>query len=144
MEQNPQIGLVFADSEEFDEGGVQCRSLLSTSRFYSEIIAGPPIDHAFQKLLLENFIPTSTVMVRRRCFETTGLFDLALKGPEDRDMWSRIAARIFQSRAFPGCWAGSARFPRVFRATSRPLFDPASGCGASPATFFRTSHRYEQ
>ena len=40
MDQNPQIGLVFADSDEFDEGGVQCRSLLSKSRFYSEIIAG--------------------------------------------------------------------------------------------------------
>ena len=92
MQRNPRIGLVFSDEDEFDDSGVQCRSLLSKSRFYSEIVSGTVIDRAFQRLLQENFIPTSTVMVRKRCFDTTGLFDVVLKGPEDRDMWSRIAA----------------------------------------------------
>lgn len=94
MEQHPHVGLVFADGEEFDESGVQCASLVSKSRFHAEITTGTVILDAFQKLLEENFIPTSTVMVRKSCFETTGVFDLALKGPEDRDMWSRIAARF--------------------------------------------------
>lgn len=92
MERNSGVGLVFSDEEEFDDEGVQCPSLLSTSRFHSEIIGGSAIGGAFQKLLEENFIPTSTVMVRTACFRTSGLFDVALKGPEDRDMWSRIAA----------------------------------------------------
>jgi glycosyltransferase involved in cell wall biosynthesis len=91
MERNSEVGLVFSDEEEFDENGMQCRSLLSKSRFYSEIVAGSVIGGAFQKLLEENFIPTSTVMVRTTCFDTTGLFDVALKAAEDRDMWSRIA-----------------------------------------------------
>jgi len=94
MDRNPQIGLVFSDEEEFDEGGVQCASLLSTSRFYAELVSGAAIARAFQKLLEENYIPTSMVTARRECFETAGLFDLALKGPEDRDMWSRIAAHF--------------------------------------------------
>jgi glycosyltransferase involved in cell wall biosynthesis len=94
MDQNAAVGLVFADEEEFDDHGVQCRSLVSTSRFYPAITAAPVIDDAFRKLLEENFIPTSMVMVRRSCFESTGLFDVALKGPEDRDLWSRIAVRF--------------------------------------------------
>jgi glycosyltransferase involved in cell wall biosynthesis len=92
LDKNPKIGLVFSDEEEFDEEGVHCSSLLAMSRFYSEIVSGSIIDRAFQKLLLENFIPTSTVMVRRHCFDITGLFDVDLKAAEDRDMWSRIAA----------------------------------------------------
>ena len=44
MERNVGVGLVFSDEEEFDEHGVQCRSLVSTSRFYAEIVASPVID----------------------------------------------------------------------------------------------------
>jgi hypothetical protein len=91
MEQSAAVGLVFSDAEEFDEQGLQCRSLVSTSRFSAEVAAGTVIDGAFGKLLEENFIPTSTVMVRKACFESAGVFDVALKGPEDRDMWSRLA-----------------------------------------------------
>ncbi len=93
FETHPDVGLMFADEEEFDEHGVQCGSLLATSRFYPEIVNGVPIANAFQKLLMENFIPTSTVLVRRECFDTEGLFECELKASEDRDMWSRIAAR---------------------------------------------------
>ena len=92
MDRNPRIGLVFSDEDEFDDDGVQCASLLGKSRFHAEIVSGATIEQPFQKLLAENFIPTSTVMVRRQCFETVGLFDVTLKGPEDRDMWSRLAA----------------------------------------------------
>jgi glycosyltransferase involved in cell wall biosynthesis len=92
MEAHPEIGLLFSDEEEFDEHGVQRPSLLSTSRFYPEIVSGIPIANAYQKLLEENFIPTSTVLARRECFDTVGLFERELQASEDRDMWSRIAA----------------------------------------------------
>ena len=94
MDRNPHVGLVFSDEDEFDDQGVQCVSLLSKSRFYSEIVSSSLVQQPFQKLLLENFIPTSTVMVRKRCFDATGVFDLSLRGPEDRDMWSRIAVHF--------------------------------------------------
>ncbi len=92
MDARPDLGLLFADEDEFDEHGVQCASLLGTSRFHADISRGTAMPDAFQKLLEENYIPTSTVMARRECFETAGLFDSALKVSEDRDMWSRIAA----------------------------------------------------
>ena len=94
MDRDSSVGLVFSDEAEFDDGGVLCPSLVSTSRFHSEIASRSVIDGAFRKLLEENFIPTSTVMVRRECFQSTGLFDIGLKGPEDRDMWSRLAVQF--------------------------------------------------
>lgn len=94
MEQHPEVGLLFADAEEFEAETVSCRSLLSTSRYWAELQAQPIVTEAFQKLLEENFIPTSTVMIRKGCFSTAGTFDVMLKGPEDRDMWSRIAADV--------------------------------------------------
>ncbi|HEY3306152.1 MAG TPA: glycosyltransferase [Candidatus Binatia bacterium] len=47
---------------------------------------------AFAELVKFNFIPTSTVMIRKECFEKVGLFDLNLISVEDRDMWLRISA----------------------------------------------------
>ena len=51
-----------------------------------------PIADAFQKLIIENFVPTSTVMIRRGGFSLAGLFDEELPNAEDRDMWLRLAA----------------------------------------------------
>ena len=92
MAAHPEIGLVFSDEDEFDEAGVHCPSLLATTRHGSGFAHAQVITDAFQKLLEENFIPTSTVMVRRGCFDRAGSFDVALKAAEDRDMWCRIAA----------------------------------------------------
>jgi len=93
IDAQPELGLVFADEDEFDEDGVHCASLLGASRSSPAIVSGVPMANAFRTLLEENFIPTSTVMARRECFDAAGLFDPILRGPEDRDMWSRIAAR---------------------------------------------------
>ncbi len=94
MAEHPSVGLVFADEEEFDDCGVVRASLLGTSQFHQELRSGGIVKDAFRKLLVENFVPTSTVMVRRACFAQTGVFDVTLKGPEDRDMWSRIAVQF--------------------------------------------------
>jgi len=45
----------------------------------------------FQQLAVKNKIGTSTVMVRKEIFEKVGFFDESLRGPEDWDMWLRIA-----------------------------------------------------
>ena len=126
------------------KAGVQCRSLLSTSRFYSEIIAGSPIDHAFQKLLRENFIPTSTVMVRRRCFET----DRTVRSGAQRTGRSRyvvphrrvLSNRVHSQNAGPEARGSLECFARRRDHASIP--HPA--LERSPATFFRTSRRYER
>ena len=54
----------------------------------------------FHHLLRENFVITSTVMVRRACLAATGGFDPALRVSEDFDLWVRIA-RLFPLRFVP-------------------------------------------
>jgi glycosyltransferase involved in cell wall biosynthesis len=90
---NPGIALLFSDEVEFDEHGVVRSSLIAGSRCYPAIVDQVPIQEPVNKLLIENFIPTSSVLVRRRCFDTSGLFDESLRVSEDRDLWTRIAAR---------------------------------------------------
>lgn len=43
------------------------------------------------KLIDRNFIPTSSVMMRRGCFKRCGFFDESLKRSEDWDLWLRVA-----------------------------------------------------
>lgn len=48
----------------------------------------------FDKLMVENFIgSTSFVLVRRKCFEDCGLFDINMKSAQDAEMWLRIAKK---------------------------------------------------
>lgn len=57
---------------------------------------GQPIadEHkAFSQLVVSNFIPTLTVLMRRSCLGEVGVFDETLLGAGDWDMWLRIAAR---------------------------------------------------
>jgi glycosyltransferase involved in cell wall biosynthesis len=94
LEDHSNIGLVFSDEEEISTPGTMRHSLLASSSFYSDLIDQTPLHDAFRKLLIENFIPTSTVMVRKACFATAGLFDESLRVVEDRDLWLRMAAHF--------------------------------------------------
>ncbi len=81
LQRDPEVGLVFSRMEDVDTDG----------RTRGVKPAGP-IGRDFRGLLEEGgHLPTSTVMVRRRCFETAGLFDERLRVYEDFDMWIRIA-----------------------------------------------------
>lgn len=44
-----------------------------------------------KNLLLQNFIVTSSVVLKKRCFEEVGLFDEKIVYAEDYDMWIRIS-----------------------------------------------------
>jgi hypothetical protein len=88
------VGLLFADAEEWEDDKILKSSILATTTFHSAVVSQVPIRDAFGKLVIENFIPTSSVMIRRDCFLTTGLFDEDLPVVEDRDMWLRVAAHF--------------------------------------------------
>jgi glycosyltransferase involved in cell wall biosynthesis len=45
----------------------------------------------WEQLVVKNRLTTSSVVVRRRALDRAGLFDTDLQGPEDRDLWLRIA-----------------------------------------------------
>ncbi|MCA9467859.1 MAG: glycosyltransferase [Nitrospira sp.] len=94
MMAHPEIAMVFSDHEEFNEKGMSLDSYLGTKlkSFAVFPIETGPIENAFEKLVVENFISTPTVMVRKACLEKTGLFDEEIWSVEDRDLWLRISA----------------------------------------------------
>jgi len=49
----------------------------------------------FEELLLGNFIPTATMMIRKSLLDTVGIFDQApeLRSTEDYELWLRLAAQ---------------------------------------------------
>lgn len=51
----------------------------------------PVVKVSFEQLLTKNRLGTSTVLIRSSIFQTVGNFDQSLQGPEDYDMWLRIA-----------------------------------------------------
>ena len=81
LEAHPNAGLVY--------GQMLSYSLHDTDK---KRILPSKIVRSFQDLVREsNTIPTSTVLVRRRCFETVGFFSPAFPVAEDFDLWLRIA-----------------------------------------------------
>ncbi len=92
FEKNPEIGLVFADAEVFQDDGVRAPSFWMSRGFHNELTANPcNVENAFEKLLEVNFIPAASVVVRRECFAAVGLFEESIKLVTDKDMWLRIA-----------------------------------------------------
>lgn len=51
----------------------------------------PVIEDCFYLLFVENFIKTSTVMIRRDILNQAGLFDESLRTVEDRDLFIRVS-----------------------------------------------------
>jgi len=86
LDGNPGAGFVHTAIEVVDEGG----KVVERPRHYEG-------DHAFdavatfKDLYLDNKVSCPTVMVRRECYERTGLYDHSLPFAADWDMWLRIA-----------------------------------------------------
>ena len=100
LEDHPELGFVFTNfvvcnNEEEDFAGTFLdtyagfwnlpKTVIGTTR---SIIRGRA---AYENLFSENYIGTSGVVVPKQVFMTVGEFDETLAGPEDRDMWFRIA-----------------------------------------------------
>ncbi|HET9530055.1 MAG TPA: glycosyltransferase [Blastocatellia bacterium] len=87
LDSHKEIGFVYSDYAFIDRSGM----LLDKPLIYSR----HPLQKGFilKHLLHFDFIPPSTVMVRRTCLETVGLFDSALEPAEDFDWLLRLAGR---------------------------------------------------
>ncbi|WP_017317902.1 glycosyltransferase family 2 protein [Mastigocladopsis repens] len=83
LDNNPAVGLVHTWMLLINEQGK------STGRVMESNAEGD----VWQQLVEKNVIACPSVMVRRCCFETVGVFDRNLRSVEDWDMWIRIAAR---------------------------------------------------
>lgn len=83
------IGVIYCQYNIINEDGV-----IANKHFILK--ADPDIrGNIFKKLLLVNMITGSGsgVLIKRKCFESVGLFDENLRACEDWDMWLRIAQK---------------------------------------------------
>jgi len=85
LEAQPSLGLVHTDLMTFDERGIIHR----TRRAFSNPCGGMVLD----RLLLDNFITTSTVMAPTARLLDAGLFGEERRVSEDFELWLRMAAR---------------------------------------------------
>jgi len=108
---NPAVGVVYGPIIRIDENG----------RVVPAADATRHAGRITERLFVENFIPFTTTVVRRACFEKAGQFDVHLRTSYDYDLWLRIStdwefAFVEQPAAYYRTWSGqmSHRRFRVF------------------------------
>lgn len=82
---NPRVGVIYSNARYIDEGGKEIHFRLEP--FYLKPRAGMVTNW----LLFDNFIPFSSSVVRRSCFDRVGIFDESIKMGIDWDLWLRIS-----------------------------------------------------
>jgi glycosyltransferase involved in cell wall biosynthesis len=87
MEENPRIGLTFTKALVFTESESGRLTDIDLLSYSGEV--------NLRTLLLGSYIPACTVVVRKSCLDTVGLFDESreLVGTEDYELWLRVAAQ---------------------------------------------------
>ena len=78
-----EIGLCYSDCEVIDAEGTEL------GRYARRV--KPHEGRVLHPLLVENFIPTVTVMISREAYEAAGPFDPTLNMPADYEQWLRMA-----------------------------------------------------
>jgi len=81
FQDRPEVGVVYSGYRRMDRDGRPLPTALP--RMHRGWVSGA--------LLIENFVPASSAVVRRECFQRCGEFDVALKTGEDYDMWLRLS-----------------------------------------------------
>ena len=80
LQQHPEVALVYARMWSYSVESPQKRRL-----------DPPTVARSFEQLLNgRNTVTTSTVIVRRECFDTVGVFNPHLRAAEDHELWLRI------------------------------------------------------
>jgi glycosyltransferase involved in cell wall biosynthesis len=83
LDDNPAVGLVYSWISVIDEQGK------ATGRVITYDAQGDVL----REILVRNIIYCPSVVVRRCCFDTVGLFEPNLRFNEDWEIWIRIASR---------------------------------------------------
>jgi glycosyltransferase involved in cell wall biosynthesis len=91
----PQAALLFGDMRRFSDDGWTEPTMFQRYALTSAFFGGDSIVvDAVPKLLRMNFLPTGTVLARKRCLLEVGLFDEQLTLCEDWDLWLRVALKF--------------------------------------------------
>ncbi len=89
LDTHPEIGFIFCDV-----AFMANEKILNATVFKSR---GKPYSGSiYKQVISKNFISTSAMIVRKKCFDRVGLFDELLQVSEDHDMWIRLA-RYFKA-----------------------------------------------
>jgi glycosyltransferase involved in cell wall biosynthesis len=86
IREDPTVGLVYSGMYRFDS---ETGAILS-----QHPIKHCPSGHVLRQLYFWQFVPSPTPLIRREVFNKVGVFNPALRGCDDWDMWLRIAARF--------------------------------------------------
>ncbi|MBW1793720.1 MAG: glycosyltransferase family 2 protein [Deltaproteobacteria bacterium] len=99
MDGNKNIDFLFGDKQRFSDDGTITISSMFTEKGYDENFFGDPlyVRNAYKKLLQEPYIPTGTVIMKKGCFDRSGLFDETIY-VEDFEFWLRSA--LFNNLAY--------------------------------------------
>lgn len=89
FEKNKALGLAYTDAYILKDDSFGVYGPKNMRSFQTR---PPHRGKVFKYLFAQNFVLTSSVMVRRECFKRVGLFDPALVPIEDYDRWLRISA----------------------------------------------------
>lgn len=93
----PHVGLIYSDCRQLDTSGrVSGRTSDAADLADGKI---------FDQLLVDNFIATSTVLIRRSVFQELGGFATTITGCADWDMWLRYAVSGREVRVHPDALA---------------------------------------
>ena len=83
LDSNAKLGLVYSDSYLFDEKSLRKKTFFNNLRPYR--------GNVFNELILDNFIPLLTVMVRKDILYRFGIFNPKYEINEEYDLWLKIA-----------------------------------------------------
>jgi len=122
MESRPDVDFLFGDKQRFsNDGSLIIRSMFREKGYDADFFGDPfLVIEPYRKLLDAPYVPTGTVMMKKACFEATGLFDPDIYA-EDWEFWLRVAlhhrfayaGEIWElERDRPG--SGSKNLPAVY------------------------------
>jgi glycosyltransferase involved in cell wall biosynthesis len=88
MLETPSAGMVYSKVLEIDECGTDFRYFEQRNENVSKVEKGRAF---FERIFRENFVCSSSVVIRRACLERIGGFDARLNFACDWEMWMRIS-----------------------------------------------------
>ena len=92
LESCPEAALVFSDMRLFDSAGHDKLTMFQKYRLTPDFFGDESVvDRGVAKLVIMNFIPTASVLVRKATLIEVGGFDEKFRKSEDWDLWLRMA-----------------------------------------------------
>jgi glycosyltransferase involved in cell wall biosynthesis len=79
---NPSVGVVYSEVSNIDENNIRYIKPASETRHTGRVT---------NQMLIENFVPFGTAIIRRQCIEKNGIFDEEFRMGIDWDLWLRYS-----------------------------------------------------